>query len=495
LKTNSSSAVLDNPRRQQNGLCKKSFAQSLVFCAKSAPLPQYFPSSGSGTCDNHFFVSSAVCFHVKTGAPSTLDMSAPSIQALGVSAQDEVMGRGPVSAEKLVEEKYMVYDKFAMMTSEDEAHEFFAECFPLIMRCAVDVDKAMGRHGPAKTKNADDISVLILYHHMTRNLNQYLRFFAIRESFKLLDSATYALWWAAQQLRARRSPHASADVLMMVLRLFPLLSDKIKAPGFYLEEPLKRKFWMRTLDHNTRTIMCLKLQLRYDLGAIMTASVPDLGPELRCILHYTCRHHGHSPNAFWPGIPKMWGAPATLAGLRLMSDADLVVTLKLMFAQDPSRFFAPPRNPQGFVHRCAYCHAIEPTPGDFAACSICKVVKYCSLECQKGHWYVGKNDGHKFQCAEIVSTRQEMAMHANDLHPHLSSNYWGAEFDLGDIDGFEDEDTTCWERPTHKDKLASTPNDNGTETTSRVSSESAPPNSGNHAKKHNRRKQKRDTGR
>jgi hypothetical protein len=47
-------------------------------------------------------------------------------------------------------------------------------------------------------------------------------------------------------------------------------------------------------------------------------------------------------------------------------------------------------------HHCNNCSTKETVSGEFNICSVCKLVRYCSRNCQKKHW-----DEHKTLCTAI----------------------------------------------------------------------------------------------
>jgi hypothetical protein len=56
---------------------------------------------------------------------------------------------------------------------------------------------------------------------------------------------------------------------------------------------------------------------------------------------------------------------------------------------------APPKESTK-SHHCNNCSTKETVSGEFNICSVCKLVRYCSRNCQKKHW-----DEHKTLCRAI----------------------------------------------------------------------------------------------
>jgi hypothetical protein len=44
---------------------------------------------------------------------------------------------------------------------------------------------------------------------------------------------------------------------------------------------------------------------------------------------------------------------------------------------------------------CAYCSEVEPCLNRYKKCSQCRLVKYCSVDCQRKHW-----KDHKISCSK-----------------------------------------------------------------------------------------------
>ena len=63
---------------------------------------------------------------------------------------------------------------------------------------------------------------------------------------------------------------------------------------------------------------------------------------------------------------------------------------------------------------CAQCGAVEPALGKFNKCAGCKVVRYCSADCQRAHW----KTTHKGDCKRLAAEAE--AEKQNALQPNAS---------------------------------------------------------------------------